>query len=400
SVTAGGGLSSDVLRFGGGLMLRPEISLRNEFDHGWYSGVSWSQVRFPSGNVKGSSLGFVIGHAGNFSSFSPRDAGQRGASSGRTGLGFDEVVVFGGMYKPDSRTFDRGGNPSRGRMGTAGADLRQYIADGSWWALEAAGAAQGGSDGYMELLVKAGQDWALGNTGLRVGAEIGAGLGGGGGVNTGNGWLWHAGPSLRWVSPWAGASLHLDAGYARSFSGQFSAPFLRLGVGLPLDRMVSAFDYSDHGEGTVRALTVGASVQHLSRVHYKDGHTGPISELAITMSRELGTHLYGAAQAGSAAVGDAGAYSFGLFGLGWQTSPYLNGKLRFGVEGLVGAGGGGGVVVNGGAIGQVEAWAQYEATERLRLRAGIGEWHTLRSSGQSSPMLNLSLGYAFGTLDR
>ena len=38
--------------------------------------------------------------------------------------------------------------------------------------------------------------------------------------------------------------------------------------------------------------------------------------------------------------------------------------------------------------------------DRLRLRAGIGEWRTLRTSAQSSTLLNLSLGYAFGTLGR
>ena len=59
---AGGGLSSSEVRFGGGLMLRPELSLRTEAG-AWYSGVALSHVSFPSGNVKGSSIGFVLGRA-------------------------------------------------------------------------------------------------------------------------------------------------------------------------------------------------------------------------------------------------------------------------------------------------------------------------------------------------
>ena len=66
----------------------------------------------------------------------------------------------------------------------------------------------------------------------------------------------------------------------------------------------------------------------------------------------------------------------------------------------MGAGGGGGVAVGGGAIGQAEAWAQLEA-DRLRVRLGVGDWRTLRGADrQSTPMINLSVGYAFGTLAR
>ena len=396
---AGGGLSSSALRFGGGLMLRPELAIHNEFDHGWYSGVSWSMVRFPSGNVRGSSLGFVVGKAGNFSSFQPDDSGRPGATRSRTGFGFDEVVLFGGVLKPGSGSHDRSGNPSTGKMGTAGADLRQYIADGSWWAFEGAGAAQGGSDGYMQLLLKAGQDWAIGgeSSGVRAGAELGLGLGGGGNVDTGNGWLFTAGPSLRWQTPW-GPSLHLDAGLTRSFSGSFSAPFLRVGLGLPLDKLPQTIGAGEDITGTVRTQQLMASSQHLSSVKFKDGSSAPVTELAILMTRELTGSVYGTAQAGSAAIGHAGAYSFGLFGLGLQ-SPYRFSRMRFGAEVLVGAGGGGGVAVGGGAIGQAEGWLQWEG-ERLRLRAGIGQWRALRGTGQSSSMYNLSVGYAFGTLAR
>lgn len=398
---AGGGLSSNSLSFGGGLMLRPELALHNEFDNGWYSGVTWSRVRFPSGNVRSSSLGFVIGKAQDFGSFSPQDSGRPGAGSARSGFGFDEVVLFGGAYKPSGSSRNRSGAPMTGKLGTAGADLRQYIADGSWWAAEAAGAAQGGSDGYMQLLLKAGQDWPLGNTGLRAGAELGIGLGGGGNIDTGNGWIASVGPSVRWQTPW-GASLHLDAGLTRSFSGHFSTPFLRLGLGLPLDQLPSPFAPESQNTGTVRTQQLMMSAQHLQHVRFKDGSSAPITELALLMTRELSSNVYGVAHAGSAAIGHAGAYSFGLFGLGLQTRAYAfaGQQLRFGAEALVGAGGGGGVAVGGGAIGQAEAWAQLEA-DRLRLRLGVGDWRTLRGADQqSSPMINLSLGYAFGTLAR
>ena len=399
-VGAGGGLSSDQLRFGGGLMLRPEISIRTETGD-WYTGVSLSQVRFPTGkgNVSDTQLGFVVGRATSFASFSPSDGGRSGRAGVRTGLGFDEITLLGGLAKPTSATRDRGGAPNTRRMGKAGAELRQYIADGSWWAVEASGAAQGGSDGYMEVLASAGQDWPLfGAKSLRVGGLIGAGLGGGGSVDTGNGWLLRAGPSLRWITPW-GASLRLDAAVTRAPSGHFASRDLRVGLSMPLDQTPRSSGAIDDAVGTVRGQQVFASVQHVPQVHFKDGSTEAISNLAVLMTREFSPSIYGVAQAGSAALGKAGAYSFGLFGLGLQ-SPYLMGGTRFGLEGMVGAAGGGGVAVGGGAVMQVEGYAQWALAEHLRLRAGVGQWRSLRGSGQSSPIFNVGLGYAFGTLAR
>ena len=396
-VGAGGGLSSAQLRFGGGLMLRPELSLRTEAG-AWYTGVGISQIRFPSGNVKsGVGLAFTVGRAMDFSSFSPDDAGLPGRAGRRTGLGFDEIALTAGMEKPRASSRDRSGNPRTAKVGKAGAELRQYIADGSWWGVEAAGAAKGGVDGYMEVLGQIGQDWALfGTPRLRVGGQLGAGLGGGGNLDTGSGLMLRAGPTLRWITPW-GPTVRVDAGYTHAPSGAYSAAYARAVLSMPLDRTPTLI--GDDPGGTVRVQQLGASVLHLPRVRFKDGRQEAVSHLAVSMSREFSPRLYGTAQAGSAAAGSAGAYSFGLFGLGVQSDP-LWGGVRFGAEWLVGAAGGGGVAVGGGAVTQAELWAQWKLAERLRLRAGIGEFRTVRGHDQSTPLTHLSLSYAFGTLQR
>ena len=396
-VGAGGGLSSEAMRFGGGLMLRPELSIRTE-NGAWYTGVGISQIRFPSGNVKsGVGLAFTVGRSMDFASFSPDDAGKPARSGRRSGLGFDEITLTGGLEKPRGSSRTRSGTPYSGKVGKAGGELRQYIADGSWWAFEASGAAKGGVDGYMEVLGQIGQDWALfGMPRLRIGGQLGAGLGGGGNVDTGNGWLLRAGPTLRWITPW-GPSLRLDAGLTHAPSGQYSATYLRAALSMPLDRTPTLI--GDDPGGTVRVQQVGASVMHLPRVRFKNRPDESVSHLAVNLSREFSTHVYGTAQAGSAAVGSAGAYSFGLFGLGVQSDP-LWGGMRFGAELLVGAAGGGGVKVGGGAVTQAELWAQWQLAERLRLRAGVGQFRTIRGSDQSTPLTHLQLSYAFGALQR
>ncbi|MDN3921340.1 hypothetical protein [Roseateles violae] len=396
SAVAGGGLSSDRMRPGGGLMLRPEISLRTEFGD-WYAGIALSHVGFPSGNIGDGSVGLVLGRALDFHSFAPADAGRRGTSRDRSGVGFDEILLFAGSYAPEADTRDRSGNPSTARLGTAGGEGRRYLDEGSWWSLEAAGATSGNADGYMDVFASAGQDWALGDSGLRLGGRLGLGLGGGGNVDTGSGWLWRAGPSLRWQTPW-GPSLHLDAGWNAAFGGHFSARYLRLSLGLPLEARPQPGG-GERRSGTVREQQFYSSVQYNPDVLFKDGRREPVTHLAIMMTRQLDEALYGIAQAGSAAFGHAGAYSFGLIGLGLQSHGPQPGQWRVGAEALLGAGGGGGLAVGGGAIAQWELWAQRD-WDRLRLRAGLGQWRSLASSDQSTPLLNLSLGYAYGVPGR
>lgn len=402
---AGGGLSSDQVRYGGGLMLRPELSLRSEWG-AWYGGIALAHTRFPSGNVRGSSLGLVLGYSDGFLSYAPRDAGRPVKSSRRSGLGVDEIALTVGSYQPRKSARSRSGQPAR-RIGKAGAALRQYVTEGAWWGLEAAGAASGGADGYMEVLATLGEDYGLGSPRLRAGWHVAAGLGGGGDVDTGNGWLVKAGPTLRWKTPW-GPSLHLDAGLMGSVTGSFRSSYARLSLGLPLDEGFGRGWGLDDNSGQVRLQTVYASLMHLPKVRFKNGRKEDVGHLAMVMSRDLGPHLYGVAQAGSAAFGSAGAYSFGLFGLGLQSQPLtqpwaqLLGSPRVGAELLVGAAGGGGIDIVGGATAQAEAWAQWSfgQEERLRLRVGAGQWRTLRGRTQSTPLLNISLGYAFGTVQR
>ncbi|MGS0754974.1 hypothetical protein ACVBEH_09840 [Roseateles sp. GG27B] len=113
-------------------------------------------------------------------------------------------------------------------------------------------------------------------------------------------------------------------------------PELRVGLAFPLDVPPLWGGSMDGEAGIVRNSQVLASVQHLPQVRFKDGSREAVSMLAVLMTREFSSSIYGVAQAGSAAVGKAGAYSFGMFGLGLQ-SPYVLGSTRFGAELLAGA---------------------------------------------------------------
>jgi hypothetical protein len=375
-------------------MLRPEISLRSRLGRAADVGLGWSQVSFPSGTIRDSQLSFTLGMANDFSAFSPSRSGAVGRGGEREGLGFDEIALSAGVERLSSGK-NRAGVPLTRGVGRAGAELRQYVAPDSWWGLEASGAAKGGSDGYMEILGNIGQDFALGSEKLRLGLQLSAGLGGGGAVDTGSGWLLRAGPTLRWITPW-GPSVQMLAAQMKA-RGDYSARQLRLSLAIPLDQP-RGLGRLDKG-GRVREQTWALSLPHFPRMPFKDGKREAITGLGLQMHRDFNTHWYGTAQAGSAAWGRAGAYSYGLFGLGWRTQAMASGSLRFGVEALVGAAGGGGVQVGSGAAAQGEAWAQWQGRgeqERWRARLGLGRWTS--RGGESTPMVSLSLGYSFGVL--
>jgi len=394
---AGGGVGSREADAGGGLMLRPELSVRRSFGR-MYAGVGVAHLTFPSGNIQDTQWTIVIGRADGFLSFLPTDAGLLGRSDERTGLAFDEIALSASSERFRGDTRKRNGVPLTGRLEKAGADLRRYVAPGRWWGVEASGAAGGGLDGYMEILGNAGADWGVGSERLRAGAQLSVGLGGGGGIDTGSGWLVRGGPTLRWITPW-GPTLRADASYLTAPDGHYRSEQVRVSLSLPLEPEARRRDpYADH-TGTVREQAWYLTTPHFHNVRFKDGTRDDVTGLGLTFTRDLDRTWYGTAQAGSAAWGNAGAFSYGLVGVGAKTTR-MNG-VRVGVEALAGAAGGGGVDVNGGAVAAGQGWVQWEGLvpkDRLRLKAGLGYWQAVGEGGKGSPMASLSVGWAFGTL--
>lgn len=390
-VGAGGGRSTAEVHTGGGLMLRPELGLRLRTGKG-YVGVGYSQVRFPSGTIRDNQLGLSLGLSDDFGSFSPSASGRRAFGGEREGLGFDEFALGGGSeHLVRGRT--RAGAARHRGIGRGGAELRQYIGPGAWWGLEGSGAAKGGADGYMELLANIGQDWALGQEKLRLGLQLSAGLGGGGAVDTGSGWLWRAGPTLRWITPW-GPSLQILAARMKG-RGSYEANQLRVSLAVPLDRPRDP-DRLDFG-GAVREQTWSLQFPHYPSMPVKGGGRESVTGLGLALQREWSPNWYGTIQAGSAAWGHAGAYSYGLFGAGWKSAAL--GPFKVGAEVLAGASGGGGINVGSGATTQALLYSQWEGRgerERWRARIGYGRWNA--RGGPDTPVLQLSLGYAFGVL--
>ena len=395
----GGGANAPV---GGGLMLRPAVTLLKDLGSSLQAGLSLSSVRFPSGQISSNQLGLTLAWRSEFMHFT--GSGGSGGRSGSTdaaaaptpialgraaGLGFDRMAATVTSYSFSA--------PAHRRISLAGARAERGTGvSGLTWGIEAAAAAQGGAAGYMEILGTTAYSIALLPEAMpswRVGARLGAGLGGGGGVKTGGGTL---------VKATAVTELNLAAGW--TLGAEYGALSGRSGLRARVAQVWVGFDLEPGLDGrsgppgdVVRTEWV-AALQHHTRELRTDGSTRSLDTIGLKLNRYIGDYAYLSGQAHSAFAGGAGAYSVGLVGAGLSTS--ARAPFRVGAEWLVGAAGGGGVQTAGGAITQAVLWTGWSPSATQEWRAGIGTVKPLRGGGSGSPVMELSWSRSFGMAGR
>ncbi|MDE2080342.1 MAG: hypothetical protein KGI90_03235 [Burkholderiales bacterium] len=385
----GGGAAAPV---GGGLMLRPAVSLLHDVGPALALGLSWSSVRFPSGQIGSRQLGAVAVWRGDFGYVDAAAGTPVAAGAPSSGLGFDRMAATLSVVRLD-------GAPAR-RIGLVGVRAeRRPDAAGLRWGLEAAAAARGDAAGYMEVLGGAALEAAPLPHWLpqwRVGLRAAVGLGGGGAVPTGGGAL----ARLTGLTEWRfapGWAVGAEAGWLRSAhaGAGLRARQAQLWLAADLDPPAGA------GSAQVVRTEWVASLQDHPRVRRGDGRRAPLQTVGLALNRYLGPHLYLSGQAHSAYAGGAGAYSVGLIGLGLATDAAA--RWRVGAEALAGAAGGGGVATAGGALAQAQVWASWraDATDPWggAWRAGLGLTRAHRGGG-TSPLAEIAYSRPFGSVGR
>ena len=389
----GGGAGAPV---GGGLMLRPALTLLKDLGESLQAGVSWSTVRFPNGRISSDQLGLVLAWRGEFVHFAsegggagPSSQAPEGSDSRRaSGLGFHRMSTTLSTY--------RLGDATHRNIGLVGARAeRQADSGGFVWGMEGAAGAQGGAAGYMELLGTAAFSTPVLPSALpawQLGVRLGAGLGGGGGVPTGGGLMAKATATTQWtVAP--GLTVGAEFGVVRGNS-TLRARLAQIWLGIDLEPDQNGSLASP--ASVVRTEWIGALQHHTNELR-TDGARRPLDTVGLKLNRYLGDHLYVSGQAHSAFAGGAGAYSVGLLGAGVATSRQA--PLRAGAELLVGAAGGGGVQTGGGAISQGLLWGGWNSSPKSEWRLGLGTVRRLRG-GSGSALIELSWSRGFGMAGR
>ena len=385
-VGGGGGAAAPV---GGGLMLRPHLDLVFRFP-GFYTGPTLSKVWFPSGKINHSQFGWMLNVDSSFR-YRPSSFTGTATDGSATGLGFDHVDAMVTFAKPrHSNTIS--GAPLTQRIGLVGLRAERVV-DGPLWAgVETAGAASGGVAGYAEVLGTAGLRWPVIGDRLSLGVRASVGLGGGGNINTGGGFLAKAaaGATLRLTDT---LGIGAEVGLVNAPRGHYKAATGAVSLNWSLDVPQGDLgSWSNTRPGIPTRMEFGSGVERY-RAARKDGHTEALEAVVLQINRFVAPNVYLTGQAHSAFAGGAGAYSVGLFGIGAQLP--VTSRIRLGAEALAGAAGGGGVDTQGGAVMQARAYADVALTDSLSLRVGAGKIKSVHG-GVNAPVVDAAFVFSFG----
>jgi hypothetical protein len=388
----GGGANAPV---GGGLMLRPHVDLVFHPFEGFYTGPTWSIVRFTNGQINSHQFGWMV----NISSSLDVRAADRIVPDAPTdgsanGLGFNRLdATLTQVHPRDTRHLSTGA-PLTQTIGLVGTRVEHDLAGTPMWlGLEAAGAAKGGVAGYAEVLGTGGVHWPVGGDRLTLDLRGSIGAGGGGDIDTGGGFLLKgaAGATLR-VTDTLGISV--EGGLFHAPYGHYDGREVSVALDWVLDPPKHAYgatwDTAPTAEATRMEFVSG--VEHYDAAR-KDGRTAPLDAVVLAGNRFISPHFYVTGQAHSAFAGGAGAYSVGLVGVGTQW-PIVHG-VRVGAEALAGAAGGGGVDTGDGAVLQARGYVDVALGEMLSLRVGGGKVKSSHGS-LDAPVVDAALVFRFG----
>ncbi|HSC62234.1 MAG TPA: hypothetical protein VLD35_01255 [Caldimonas sp.] len=369
---------------GSGLMLRPHADL--VWDFGAVAvGASISKVNFSGGKIDSNQVGLVLNINSDFRFVPAARLGEPTLGGGRAGLGFDRVQFVGGVYRTSEGKTLNDGTPLPRTIDTIGVRAEHGLGANAFWGLEANRAGGNGVGGYAEYLGTAGVEGEAVRDVLTVGARAALGMAGGGGVSTGGGLL-VKGSVYGIVRLGNDLGLSLEAGVARAPDGNFRAAQGSIGLVWALDGPASG------GPAARPARTdFSAGIERYDAPRI-DGSDRALSAVALKLDRYLSSNFYVTGKVLSAVDGGASGYTSALVGAGWMQP--IGTRLHVGAELLAGAGGGGGVAVDG-ALVEPRVFAGVQITPTLGLRAGAGRIRA--TDGRlDSTVFDVSLTLAYG----
>jgi len=401
-VGAGGGGSAPQ---GGGLMLRGHAGLALPTRLGDL-GLGWSWIEFPNGSISSDQVAVTFSR--------PLELFLRDGWRGGEPVDVDEAFPDRYFHPLDQR-FDAVIIATRPRAGTAGVDGRPHdeanalvgvawesgLGEGVALELSLAGAAGGGADGYAQIMTDLGYRMPLA-PGDVLRLSGGVGLGGGGRVDTGGGFLVRG--ALVWEHE-LGHGFHsrLGGGMTGAPGGGYRTTDLLVGLGRSFRVPVATGGWRVPGSSYYlpRDLRVRVYQQWESApdgLRRKGGEAEQRLGLGgAAIDVRVGRHGFLSGHALAAHDGGAGGYAVGLAGGGLRRA--LSGGVDLELELLAGAAGGGGVDVDGGVVGQATVTLGLELHRAARLRVGYGRSGPL-SRGLDRDVLRVGVGVRFSGLAR
>lgn len=412
----GGGKAALV---GGGLMARSHVELL--YDAGLFRvGFQYVNLDFPNGSIRNDHAALIVEvpfSAFRFKSGLSRSPSDALADAVRTtaqepGTVRDFLGPLSAIYHPFTGVKNTDNVALTGQFSLIGFEYGRYVTERSYLLIETAGAMGGGADGYAELFFGGGYRMPLfsgggcvESCGLELDGRFSIGSGGGGRVDTGGGALSRFSAGLRY-SLTERLQIGVSTGIVDAFRGGFRARTIGMDASYRLDFLSfdGARQEADPTQGGVSLLDwrirLSNQVYRTKDERMRRMQSGqPISLLGVKIDADVAPNYYLTGQAFGAYSGGAGGYGVGLIGPGIRSGRLLGTEARVFVEALVGASGGGGMSVGGGAVIQPAAGVVYDLGDRLSIEASVGKLKALHGDLDTT-VYDAGLTYRFSTLYR
>ena len=410
SIFIGGGGGKSSLT-GGGLMIQPQAGLAYGLPWGKV-GVYYSYLQFPNGEVNSQQFGLNLDLPVDITYLNPHDE-----LAGYTFLNLDSIktpinqfltfqkndfALLIQAYQQKSMTLNTLNQIQDQTIDLVGAEFDHYFSDKVFWWLKTSGAFAGIPNGYMDVLSGLGYHAEICNGPFSIIPAIGIGAGGGGLVETGGGFLVNPLLGIEW-SILPKYSARISSGYIWSPKGNFSVVPITAEVIYHLDLAhIQSEEATYHNNPTTYSIE-GWRFQILQQSYFTPQRslsniTSAIQLIGVQIDQIMLPWLFFSYQATGAYIGDhAGGYATGMIGPGIQTRSFANNTLQAFANVLIGAGGGGGLALSGGAIIEPQVGLRYAFTSNIGLQASVGELKALRDN-LNTPVLNIGLTSRFDTL--
>lgn len=403
----GGGRSSLV---GGGAMIRPHVGIAYEFP--WLRlGVHYSYINFPTGEIRSQQIGASIDIPFDFYYVSAKDGSPCYL------FDWDDIGLFNGnflslqrndfsiifqAYNQRSGTKNVFGQTQDGTIGLIGAELDHYITDNTFWWVKTSGAYAGVPNGYMDILGGFGYHWTPFSSGIAIVPQMGVGAGGGGNVDTGGGVL---------VQPQIGVEVPFSSHFSGRLSGGYLwAPAGELSAYTATGAIIYHLDIATASDKPLTRLAERLSVQTWRLQLFNQTYLHPqrasnnirsdINMVGVQIDQYITPYFFFVYQAASAYEGNhAGGLASGMIGPGLQSPHFFNKRVQAFGELLIGAAGGGGLALGGGAIIEPVAGLHFSFTESIGGEVSVSQIKALRHDLDTT-VINFGLTARFGTLNR
>ncbi len=278
----------------------------------------------------------------------------------------------------------------------AGFELNSYFTKSVFFFVKADGAYHGIPAGYMDIFVGAGYHLAMNKNRTNILAKFGVGAGGGGGVDTKGGFLIYPDISIE-QKLFNNLYIAINKGYLMSPDSYFLSSTLGFGLKYYVDKDGIFFNDTTFNKLKFKGVETIIKQEMYANAYRNGGFAQNMHQISLQFNFFLNKYVYGAGQTSFANFGDAGAYAEGIVGLGVESNTFFTNNISVFAQILGGAAGGGGISTGQGLIVKPSVGINYQLSDKLNLRGGIG-YVKARGGNLSSKFVNIGLNYRFSFL--